>query len=75
MTDTNDIRERMQECARMLSVMLPPHTGFIVLAFDFGQTDTTFEYVANCKRDQAIHVLKGFVEHAQDPNKWCKIKP
>lgn len=75
MTETNDVRERMQEVARTISVILPPHTGFIVLAFDFGQANTRLEYVANCKREEALKVLKAFVARCGEPNNWCKIEP
>ena len=46
----SDVRERMQETARTVAAILPPGTGFIVLAFDLNHSGGRMEYVANAER-------------------------
>lgn len=41
---SNDIRDRLQDVARQIEIGLPPNTGFVLLAFDFGPNlASTFE--------------------------------
>lgn len=64
---TNDVRERMQEVARMISVMLPPNTGFALLAFDFGDTPTRrLEYVSNAKREDIVKSMIEWIKTTAD---------
>jgi hypothetical protein len=68
----NDIRERLQETAAAIAVRLPPHTGFILLACDFGEGEgRRTEYVANMRRDDALNLMAEFIEKAKGSN-WAK---
>lgn len=71
---TNDVRERLQETARTIAVILPPGTGFILLAFDFDQIPhaSKLEYVANCHREDALKVMAEFIQKNKNPDIWSK---
>lgn len=58
---TNDVRERLQEVARTIQVMLPPHTGFALLCFDFGEKQGALEYISNGQREDIVKVMKEFI--------------
>lgn len=66
----NDIRERLQETAAMIAVRLPPNTGFILMAFDFG-SGGRLEYIANADRGDVIKLLKAFIAKC-DGERWMK---
>lgn len=68
---TNDVRERLQEIARTISVMLPPYTGFALLAFDLGKSGR-MEYVANGTREDIIKAMEEFIKINRDPNRFGK---
>ena len=56
----SDVTERMQETARYISTILPPGTGFILLAFDFGPGGR-LEYVANAERKDVLLAMREFI--------------
>ena len=61
---TNDIRERMQETGRYIATILPPNTGFVLLAFDFVDQRpgvARMEYIANGKREDVVKAMKEFI--------------
>jgi hypothetical protein len=58
--DTNDVRERMQETARMIATRLPPGTGFI-LSFDLETDKGRTEYISNGCREDCVKALKEFI--------------
>lgn len=60
----NDIRERLQDTARAVQMTLPPNTGFIVLAFNFGP-DGTLEYISNADRQDVVKCLKEFIQKTE----------
>ena len=58
-----DTRERMQECARTLMVLLPPDTGFILFAFDLGdRPNNSIEYVSNGDREGCLKLMQGWID-------------
>lgn len=61
---TNDVRERLQETARTIQVMLPPHTGFVLLAFDLDRAGR-MEYVSNGCREDVVKAMREFIEHTE----------
>lgn len=61
----NDVRERMQETARAVESILPPGTGFIVLAFDTETSNGQLEYVANGERDSVLLLMREFIAKAE----------
>ena len=67
--DTNDVRERLQELAQYIAVVLPPNTGFVLLAFDFGPGGRT-EYVSNADRQDVVKLLREFI--AKTEGTWGK---
>lgn len=62
MSDTTD---RMQDVARAVESILPPGTGFAVLAFDFdkpGQPPSgRLDYAANAKRPDICRAMINFI--------------
>ncbi len=71
----SDTTERMQECARTISTILPPYTGFILLAFDLGDKPGRLEYVSNGKREDCIKAMQEFIEKAGPEKNWMKDLP
>lgn len=77
---TNDIRERLQETARAVTTILPPHTGFILLAYDVG-AGGRLEYVSNSNREDAVRAMREFItksesswmEHQSDKNRVTEV--
>jgi len=65
----NDIRERLQETARLISVSLPPNTGFILMAFDFGPG--RLEYISNAERADVVKLMREFIDKTEG-GKWMK---
>lgn len=59
---TSDIRERMQDVARTVESVLPPHTGFIVFAFDFGDRYQSVEYVSNGSRKDCVELMQAWID-------------
>ena len=62
--ETNDVRERLQETAQMVAATLPPGTGFVVLAFDFG-SDGRLEYISNAEREDVAQLMREFIENTE----------
>lgn len=60
MNETNDVRERMQECAGAITTILPPFTGFALLAFDF-KPGGRMEYVSNAQRPDILRAMREFI--------------
>lgn len=67
----------MQEVARTISVMLPPDTGFILLAFDRGDhkpgVEYRMEYVSNGQRRDCIKAMEEFI--AKTKSGWGEHVP
>ncbi len=70
----SDVTDRMQETARMVAATLPPNTGFVVLAFDFGPGGR-LEYISNANRADVLNALQEFIEKNRDPAKWMTHQP
>jgi hypothetical protein len=64
----SDTREAMQDVARAVAAVLPPGTGFVVLAFDHdkpGQPPTgRLDYVANAARDDVCRMMIDFIQRS-----------
>ena len=70
---TNDIRDSLQETARAIEARLPPHTGFFLLAFDFGDKPGRMEYTSNARREDVLKLMLEFIEKSvDDPERWMK---
>jgi hypothetical protein len=71
----NDIRERMQETGRYIATILPPNTGFILLAFDFEgkPNESKMEYISNGVREDVVKAMKEFI--AKNEAGWGKHLP
>jgi len=50
----------MQETAGLIGSVLPPGTGFVLLAFDFGPNGR-LEYVSNAKREDVVKAMIEFI--------------
>ena len=57
----SDVTDRMQETARTVAAILPPGTGFIVLAFDLNVPDSRLEYVSNAERHSVCLAMREFI--------------
>jgi hypothetical protein len=57
----SDTRDRLQETAGMISTILPPGTGFVLLAFDF-KPGGRLEYVSNGQRGDVVHAMQEFID-------------
>jgi hypothetical protein len=68
--ETNDIRERLQEIARTISIMLPPETGFALLCFDF-QPGGKIEYVSNGSREDVVKAMSEWIQKT-DGGRYAK---
>lgn len=54
--------EKMREAIRAVEAIMPPQTGVIVFAFDFGETTQKgMAYISNAQRDGAIASLKEWI--------------
>jgi hypothetical protein len=69
----NDVEERMQEVARTISVILPPGTGFTLLAFDLNKQQGRAQYISNANKSDAIKLMREFIEKAE--KHWGKHLP
>jgi hypothetical protein len=58
---SNDVRERMQETARTVATILPPGTGFVILAFDLDHSGGRLEYISNGNRADIVKVMKEWI--------------
>jgi hypothetical protein len=70
---TNDIRDRLMDTARTIETHLPPGTGFILLAFDFGPRGDRMEYVSNAERTTALMAMREYLDNCERaPQSWGK---
>jgi hypothetical protein len=62
----SDTRNRMQDVARSVASILPPGSGFVVLAFDFdkpGKGPTgRLDYVSNAQRPDICRAMIEFIQ-------------
>lgn len=72
--ETNDVRERLQELARTISVTLPPYTGFALLCFDFG-SNGRLEYVSNANRESIVKAMIEFISNTEGGRFAKHLKP
>lgn len=62
----SDVTDRLQEVARAVETILPPETGFVVLAFDLGSDKPgRLEYVSNGEREDVVKAMKEFIEKTE----------
>ena len=67
----SDTRERMQEAGRAVESILPPGTGFALLAFDHNKPNDPrpsgrLDYVANGRREDVCRSMLDFVARAAE---------
>jgi hypothetical protein len=63
----SDTRDKMQEVARTVTTLLPPNTGFILLAYDC-KPGGKLDYVSNGSRELAADALRSWLDHIDDEN-------
>lgn len=51
--------ERMRDAIKAVQDIMPPNTGVIVFAFDFGGGGMS--YISNAQRDDAVAALKEWI--------------
>lgn len=70
----SDTSEQMQDAARAVQSVLPPGTGFILLAFDFGLKPGVgrMDYVANGNREDCVAAMKEFIDKTEGKGRWAK---
>ena len=60
-------RSHLQEIAREIDERLPEGWGFVLMAFPFGEHEgRRLNYVANCKREDGLRVIREWLEKAED---------
>lgn len=71
MTPEEDLetKEIMQGIGRFINNFLPPDFGFILMIFKFNEK-SRLNYIANCQREDAIKLLKEFIEKTEKA--WAK---
>lgn len=69
----SDITDRMQETARIVKTVLPPNSGFFLLAFDFDDAGRfgRADYVSNCNREDVVEIMKQFIQKTENGG-WMK---
>jgi hypothetical protein len=60
MTPEEILKEKLRELAKHIDDQLPENFGFVLLAFPFG-TEGILEYIANCRRLDAVQVMREFI--------------
>lgn len=63
-----ELNAYMKGAADALEGTLPPNTGFILLAFEFGDSEA-MAYIAKCHRQDAIATMKEWVEVMEKESK------
>ena len=58
----SDVRDRMQDAASAMEAILPPGTGFIILAFDLNTAKGRLEYVSNGRREDCLAAMAEFIK-------------
>lgn len=68
----SDVTDRLQDLARTVETVLPPGTGFIVLAFDFAKVsgEGKCEYVSNVQRQSAIVAVEEWLAYIKAKGRW-----
>lgn len=74
MSDGKDAntRDQLQKIARMIDEELPDGWGFMIFAFPFNESDGRLNYVANAPREDAIKVLKEWLDKQKSPDNFGK---
>ena len=65
-----NVREKMQQVARMVDEEIPANWGFIVMVFPLGDQSGRLNYVTNGKREDVLAMLTRFIEEARHQEKW-----
>jgi hypothetical protein len=68
----SDVTDRMQELGRTVETILPPNTGFVVLAFDLNTDCGRLEYVSNAVREDVVKTMKEFIAKTEGTGRWAK---
>jgi hypothetical protein len=64
-------REYLREMAKVVEAKMPDNYGFIVLAFPLGVEGRLF-YTSNCRREDAIKVLKEWLFVQGEKEAWMR---
>lgn len=76
-----DTRKQLNDIAHEIERRLPTKMGFILMVFPFGQPSpedrppderAMLNYVSNCKRQEAINVLKEWLIKCSAAEDWMK---
>lgn len=64
----SDTRDRMQEAAHAVESILPPGTGFVMLAFDFDKPGKgpsgRLDYISNAQRPDICRMMIDFIQRS-----------
>jgi hypothetical protein len=61
MTTEEYIKDKLQDLGKAVDDQIPPDYGFILLVFPFGQVDGIMQYIANCKREDAVQAMREWI--------------
>jgi len=66
----DDVSERMQEVGRMIATILPPGTGFALLAFDY-TPGSKLHYISTAKRETIVAAMTQWIQQT-DGGRFAK---
>ena len=72
MNETPHDKEYLKDAAKAVDALLPDHHGFIILAVPFAGGDRRLKYVSNLKREDAVRVLKEFLNRGCGEDEWMR---
>jgi hypothetical protein len=65
-------RTHLQKIARMVDEELPENWGFVLMAFPYGEPDGRLNYVAKCKREDGIEIIRKWLDIQDNPGNFGK---
>jgi hypothetical protein len=71
MSKDANARDQLPKIAAMIDEELPEGWGFMLFAFPFGDEQGRCNYIAKCRREDAVKIVREWLEK-QAPEKWGK---
>lgn len=57
--------EKLREVGKIIKTTLPPHLGFTLLLYDYGEGGATF-YMSSANREDNIRLMQEFIEKQKE---------
>jgi hypothetical protein len=65
-------RTHLQKIAHSVNEQLPEGWGFILMAFPYDEPNGRLNYVASCKREDGIKVVREWLKKQSNPDNFGK---